>query len=130
MAWTASVVSKDLNSGVCVVQVRYTDGIKEFFETYKTQDPPPTWISDIVRDRMKPLNILSDYDVAVGAIIPSENPIIDERWITFQTKCRALITVKSLIEMGVVKEDDEKVLDLKKWVQDNFTECVDYLWKY
>lgn len=120
MAWTASIISKNFTNGFYNVVVRYTDGVRNIDETYKAQVPKATWIPDQVRSRISQLDIAGVFDVAVGPVTPSDLPITDTNMLLFGQRIKMLEVAKMLIDLGVLRADNPKVIALEEWIKNNF----------
>ncbi len=126
MAWSASVISKSMDAGVVYVTIEYGDGAKTLRETYRSSNPDAKWVPDTVRSRLAQLETASSFSVDTGPITPPAPPAVDPNIALFRSRCRALETVKLLIDMGAIQADNAKVVALVNWIKNNAA-YVDYL---
>ena len=118
MAWTASVKGKQIVDSKMHIIVEYTDGEQIITETYYSRNPMAEWIPNTVKNRIKQLENLFQYDIEIGQITPSEEP--DPNRQLFWERVRLLEFAKLLIDFGVVEQGNTKVQQLISWLTNNF----------
>jgi hypothetical protein len=126
MPWTAQVINKQTVNGVVNITIQFTDGMNEVTETFRNPNPLANWIPDTVRDRMAQLEIAYAFDIGIGSIAPSANPIIDPNIELFRARCRALEIIDVLIRRGALTGMEAKVIALVDWIKNN-ANYLDYL---
>jgi hypothetical protein len=130
MAWTAAVTSKSFVNGFYVVNVRYTDGMRNIDETYRAQVPKATWIPDQVRSRLAQIETASAFDITIGPVIPSTSTF-DPNLGLFGQRVKMLEVAKILIDLGVIQASNAKVVALATWIRSNFDTYIEQidLWR-
>ena len=127
MAWTAKITDKRIDNGVASVTLEFTDGVRKVTETYRSTSPNTEWIPLTAKNRISQLAVAYAYDVSVGDVTLPPDEQVDPNVDLFRSRCRLLEIVKIMIDLGVVKADNTKVLQLVNWLKNNFDTYFDTL---
>lgn len=126
MAWTATVTNKEILDGEYFVTIDFTDGQHSVTRTFKNRYPTQNWIPDTVRDAIARLESAYEFDIAVGAVTPSD-PVPADLTATFRQRCRILEIADLLIRRGVISDTNPKYIALVNWITNNFNTYFDQL---
>ena len=127
MTWSASVIHSEKIDGFVNVTVQYTEGVNTVIEVYKSFKPDIDWIPKTVRDKIERLDAVSLYTIADGSVTPADLTVIDIDKDLFRRRCHLLLVVKTMVDLGIVSADNEKLLALVNWIKNNFNEYFDTL---
>lgn len=130
MSWIAEITSVNKAEGVVYATVLYSDGAKNFVETYKNFGTPEEyWIEKTVKAKIVQLDAVESVSIAAGAVDVSKIPIeiVDTRLVEFRQAVSKLRNLIPLIDFGVIPKDDKKITDLISIVQLGYTTYLDGL---
>ena len=125
MAWTAEITNSYMLNGDIKVSVTYRNKGQEVVHTYKHSAPGEDWIHNVVRRRLRQLESNSRLNIPSGPFEPGEEtqpPTPDPQEQLRREYERAMSRMKELeylIGQGVLRSDDNEVVDLKQWLDDN-----------
>lgn len=124
MAWTATVINKDVTNGVVRIDIDYANGpvvVHERVESRSGQSE--TWLTDTARRRIAELTGLQTLYAAVTigpltipAIPPPANTPRDE----FERKLNQFQAALNAARMGLITEDAAVFANLRNWLRTNF----------
>lgn len=126
MAFTATVVNKDMVSGQLVVTLEYTDGTYTFREAMMSRgDQSGDWIAEGVKRRLAELDGVKALDakIAAGPVVvspvvvePSEPSDRDQ----YKAKLDLFNGWLNALRQGLTTTDRQSFVDLRQWLRDNW----------
>ena len=129
MTWNASVTNKQLSDGILAISVQYSDGKRTVNETCKSSSASDSdWLATTITRRLEELDNLDKADVAIalGSIIP-KSVVIDNDMAAYNSSLRQLENVYRLVPVGVLQQDDKKIIDLQNIVKIALAKVIDRL---
>lgn len=111
MAWTAKIESKSFEKGVLQVGVVYTSGTDTFSESYQIYSNVD--LDNRIASRLSQLEELENISIDIGEYSPLVTSTNAK-----QERLGELREVKELVDLGVLDENDKKVIDAMQAVKD------------
>jgi len=127
MAWTASIINKQVQDDLVLITVEYTDGQNVISKVYRSTKPNPQWIPDTARDTIERLEKAFGFDVVLGEVTPSDPIVIDPVVAQVRKTVRQFHFLKGLIDLGWVPENHPKIQDEKAFILANLVDYWDYI---
>lgn len=125
--WKATIKNKQINSaGTFLITVNYSDGERSFDEVHGTRDEiDTTWVENTIKRKLESLENISSMDnsVVMGEFTPTqtietkEAPTAKE---IFLNKVQKLRMFKTLIELGVLNENNTDFIELQTELKNKF----------
>lgn len=127
MKYTAEITNKDIIDGELVIQIRYTgdDGtiLQDSARTRDIQDED--WAKSLIVQKIKSLEELPNFvdTIFLGAVdLTNKEPVLKtktlkEKWLE---EYRYYSKMFDLYRKGIIKKDNEKLVDLCQTLIDTF----------
>jgi len=129
MAWTAIIIGKSKASGTYIITVEYTDGVSTITETIRSLNPSIEWVAQSIKNRVVQLDAVEEFDITVGTPPDPVPDVPDVNLEKFKAYIRILPTIKTLIDLAVVPEDNPKVKAITDYLKANMAAYFDEITK-